>query len=352
MKKFSEVYDLVFRHKGELEGLLSDYKAARNRKTIWFIIIFLMIIAIIFLISGGNISNIFSSPFTIFIFIICCFIFWGIYSYSVGKDFAVYRNRYKDLVIKEIIKTVDENLEYLPDQGLSLSEYHRGFHDRGESMSSEDMIKGNILNNISTVMSQVRVTHEETDTDSEGHTTTTTVTDYFGLMGYASMPNSVKSNLIVTSNSRFNQFSKSRLEMESYEFEKLYDVMSADRIYAMKLLKPQIIEEFTKLKESNCKGFEIKFEGNMAYFRYKAGDIFEPPTRGNILSPDKVKEFVMTIYNPIHILLLMNEAISEDYGIVTDVNHVDNNDNNSVENNTDNKKEDETGYFSTNEESK
>ncbi len=332
MVNFNEIYDKVFAHKGELEKLLREYKAARKKMVICFLIIFLSIIFFtiffrIILINGGYADKDFLyyiNLIIITVIIIGCIIFLNMYFQPQGKQFIEYRNKYKELVINDIIKIVDDNLMYLPNQGLSLDEYHRGFNDSGTTIKSEDIIKGNILNNISIVMSQIMVTHVERDTDSKGHTTTTTVTDYFGLMGYASLPNSVKSNFMITSNSKFNQFSKSRIEMESYEFEKLYDVMAADRVYAMKLLKPQIIEEFTNLKESNCKGFEIKFEGNMAYFRYKAGNIFEPPTRGNILNPDKVKEFIMTIYNPIHILLLMNETISDKYGIVTNANNNEN----------------------------
>ena len=317
MKKFSEIYQLVFKHKGELDTLLKDYKSARNKKLLWFLFIFVALNIIVFFINDKKlfISNYGDHPYLLWFYIFASIIIWGAYYVSIFYLFGDYRNRYKELVIKQIVNTINENFEYIPKKGLTLSEYHQGFKDLGRDMFSEDMIKGTLENNLSFVMSEVYVTHEENTVGEDGNTQETVI-DYKGLMGYANLPNPVKSNFEITTNAKYNELDEKRIEMESIEFEQLYDVLADDRLYAMKLLNPQIIEEFLKIKRLGCKGFEIRFENGMAYFRYLSKEIFEPPTRGNILSPEKVKEYIMTVYYPIHILSLMSDAISEECGAV------------------------------------
>ena len=66
--------------------------------------------------------------------------------------------------------------------------------------------------------------------------------------------------------------------MESYEFEKYYDVFSKDRQGAMELLSNTSIEILNQIRKDFKKAVNIIVNDKYIFFRIECGDIFEPPT--------------------------------------------------------------------------
>ncbi len=312
MKKFTEIYNDVTQDRHYLEKVKVEYTVKIIKKFFWFIIVFMAIVGTMCILGRVSPKELISDRTSAMVLGIFFMISMACFCYSCVHLRNDFRLKYKESVVKRIVDNIDNNLNYRPSGGISLMEYHRGFRDRSERISSEDLIEG-MLNdtNITLKMSQVKATHIEETTDSHGRRSRTTVTDYFGLFGYATVPSLTMAEIKITANSFFRKFNKNRIEVESESFEKLYDIMCIDRMYAMKIMKPNVIEAFVKVRQSGCKNLEVKIFGNTIFFRYAAGDIFEPAAVGDMFKPDKIKEFIMTIYNPINIVKALNYGLEE-----------------------------------------
>ena len=65
------------------------------------------------------------------------------------------------------------------------------------------------------------------------------------------------------------------MELDSGEFEKLYDVYSTDKIMAMQLLTSDIMQMFIDFKEKYKITPELTLKENKLYIRFQTGNMFE-----------------------------------------------------------------------------
>ena len=70
-------------------------------------------------------------------------------------------------------------------------------------------------------------------------------------------------------------FLKNRLDMDSQEFEKYFDVSSTSKITGMKVLTHSVMETLLKYKESFGKYFDICIINDNLYIRYSTSNAFE-----------------------------------------------------------------------------
>ena len=312
MRKFSEIYNEVIKDKNYLEKVNNQYKMSLIKKFFWFLLILFAIVLIMCIVGKFQVKDLFRDPAYLMVFFVALITIVGCYLYSYVCLRDSFRLKYKETVIKKIVNSIDSNLIYSPTQGIGLMDYHRGFRDKGKRIETEDMICGRIDDSIILNMSQVKVTHEESHRDRDGRYVSETVVDFFGLYGFARIQDIAQTEVNIVSNSFFRKFNQNRVEVESEHFEKIYDVISANRMYAMKIMRPKVIEAFVKVSESGCKGLEVRIFNDTIFFRYKAGDIFEPAKIGDMFKPEKIREYIMTIYNPLNIVRALNYAIREE----------------------------------------
>ena len=111
------------------------------------------------------------------------------------------------------------------------------------------------------------------------------------------------SNINVQIDSITEHNNKDRIEMDSSEFEKYYDIITKDKNMAMRIFTADLIEEIVNIKKKTKIPVEIKIDENMIYFRYKCGPMFEPPfLLRNGLDKNLLKEYFKLIYYPIELL--------------------------------------------------
>ena len=217
--------------------------------------------------------------------------------------------KYKNVIINEILKRYDKNLLYRAIGGVTLEEYHKGFKDDSEELNTEDYIYGITENGIKFKMSQIEAFHEEETTDENGVTRTEEVIDYRGVYGFAQIKYIAQNFIYVAPDRKINRFQDERVELEMAEFENDFDVFADNKIYLMKVFKPNVIEEFAKLKEKGIKKLELIINRNMIYFRYAVADIFKPPVRKDVLDEEVILSYVNTIEGPLEIINTIEEAI-------------------------------------------
>jgi hypothetical protein len=217
---------------------------------------------------------------------------------------GLYSKVYKENVIAELIKGVDDHLNYDYGRGISESLYRRAnFNMHYDVYSSEDYISGRLESGITVEMAQVRTEEWRESTDSDGHSTSNLVTTFCGLYGYINLTEHLQTDFSIRKNRKMAELNRSRIEVDSAEFEKKFDCFSKEKIRTMQLLTSDIIEKFVEFSDKvlNKRGFEIHCVGKEIFFYISNGDIFETSTFKKALNFDELYKYYNMIDFPITI---------------------------------------------------
>lgn len=277
MNNFNEVYQEVYKNCAED---LANVKKEKRAKHIVFFIIGVSIILI----------GIAQQNYVMLIGIV--FIIWLLI--SVTKQYNKYKLIYKENVIKKFVHAYSDKLEYYPEQGIPSRIYNNGEFERYyDRYHTEDLIKGEILENCKIIMAEVHTEREETTTDSDGHTTTTYVTLFHGLFAEIEIPKFLVFNLKIRRDALLSKVfkGKQKLEMDSSEFEKIFDVSTSDKIQSMRILTSDVMQMFIDFKNKNKLTPEITLKENKLYIRFATGNIFEPSLIKQDMNYDKLKKY-------------------------------------------------------------
>ena len=83
-----------------------------------------------------------------------------------------------------------------------------------------------------------------------------------------------------------------RLEMDSSEFEKAFNVYATDKIIGMQILTADIMDDILEFKSKTKDEFDIYINKDKIYFRFHCGSLFEPYfKKDNILDEKSLKSY-------------------------------------------------------------
>lgn len=283
MKNFNEIYEKVYKECSEpLEQLR---KKSRNG----------IILAVFVSIFVGLILTIITKNTTMIFVAVIISAFFQIFSKS-GKK---YKTVFKEKIIKSFVKEYSQKLEFYPTRGISPMKYDQAKFEFYERYHSEDLITGTLEGEYRISMAEVKT--ETESRDSDGNTTTYTV--FHGLFAEIELNKNLNSCIRIRKNgiSLFNK--KDKLEMDSGEFEKKFNVYSTDKIIAMQLLTSDIMQMLLDFKEENKITPEMTIEGNRFYIRFATGGVFEAKLMKKALDYDILKRY----YNLINFTLDLTE---------------------------------------------
>ena len=308
-KNFKEIYDSIYNSCGtEMEALR---KKCLKKNILTFGIALVIWVAIL---SSG--LNSVLLPLFLIIFFVTVFaliiIIW-----KINKN---YKLDFKKKIINEIVEKSNPNLKYDCYGGISSGEYaSSGFDRHWDRYFTEDRILGTMEDGSLLTMAQVHTQERHTTTDSDGHTQTTYVTTFLGLFGYITLKTPTRADFMIVNNSAFSKFNKKRIEMESAEFEKYYDVFSGSkdsgiRQNAMEILTPEAIEELVKIRNMFKRSLNIRVCREKIYFRIDVGDIFEAPTFKSSVNFDMLHKYFLIIDVPRMIYETLIDNIIVMYG--------------------------------------
>ena len=123
-------------------------------------------------------------------------------------------------------------------------------------------------------MAEILTQKEEEYTDSDGEEHTRTITVFNGLFAKVLMHKSIMGQLKIMQNRTI--FSKNKLEMDSSEFEKYFDVEASNKIVGMQLLTADVMEELIAFQNNTNIKYDIFIKDNELYLRFHCGEMFEP----------------------------------------------------------------------------
>jgi hypothetical protein len=295
-RKFTEIYNEIFAKNNQ------NLEILRKRRINTYIFTFLSIIITwvlgLFVIKNSN-----DQEHVIIILFLLVFIELLI-GISKANKRDEYSKAYKENVIKEIIKGVDDNLQYDYTNGISENIYRRSkLNGHYDVYSSEDYIGGVLENGIKVEMAQVKTAEWRESTDSDGHRTRTLVTTFCGLYGCIKLSEFLLTDFVICKNRKMAELNSSRIEIDSAEFEKKFDCFALDKIRTMQLLTSDIIEQFVEFSDKvlNKRGFIMHCAGNELFFSINNGDIFETATFKKAINFDELYKYYNMIDFPIKI---------------------------------------------------
>ena len=292
MSKFNDIYQNIYK---ECQEPLENLRKQTIKKTV--------IISALLIILGIVLSNILKNPMFIIIFL-----FIGILvAISSGKR-SQYNAMFKEKVIKTFVREYSDQLEYRQNSGVTPIVYAQGEFESFDRYSAEDGIRGTLGDYYTINMSEVHTERESTDED--GRKTYSTV--FRGLFAQVEFDKLVPSTIKIRRNrNKLFGNSNSRIEMDSGEFEKIYDIYAQDKIIAMQLFTADIIQMFIDFKERNKIVPELTIKGNRLYIRFQTGDIFEAKVLKKALDYDTLYKYYDTIEFTIGITQKLLKNISE-----------------------------------------
>ena len=281
MKSFNEIYQQIYKESGEeLKNLKEESKSG-------MIMLLVLVIAYIIAFCG---AFIFSKAYLIIPLLISLVVVFIIVLVKANKKYEKYRLQYKEIVVKKFVKEYSEQLEYSPQRGIGPREYDQaGFDGYYDIYHSEDLIEGTILDGCKIKMAEVHTEREEETTDSDGNTTTTYVTLFHGLFAQIDLNKFSSLNFRVVRNALLFK-GKGRIEMDSGEFEKIYDVKTEDQISTLRILTSEVMQMLIDFKQNNKVAPEIVVDNNYLYIRFAVGNVFEPNFIRNDMDYDKLKK--------------------------------------------------------------
>ena len=307
-KNFKEIYDNIYQNCG------IEIEKKRKETLKKDILAFAIAVVVWVLILASGLSRL------IFVFIILFIITIIALSIAIVKINKQYKKMFKENVINEIVKQSNPSFVYSDNKGIRETEYSESKFDFGwDRYHSEDMIEGKLEDGSLLKMSQVHTEEEHETTDSDGHTSTTYVTTFMGLYGIIKLKTATNADFSIINNSKLSKFNKNRIEMESTEFEKYYDVFSGSkdsgiRQNAMEILTPDAIESLVKIRNLFEQSINIRVYKDKIYFRIGVGDIFEAPTFKSSVNFEMLQKYFLIIDVPRMVYETLIDSILVMYG--------------------------------------
>lgn len=218
-----------------------------------------------------------------------------------------YKKAFKGLVIGKLVTLYNETFTFAPSYGVSNFDYRQAHFEIFDRYHSEDLIRGKINDEYEFQMSEVKTEEEETVQDSDGNVSTEYRTLFLGIFGIVELKDIMPFQLDIKSNSFINKYDKSRVEVDSAEFEKAYDMFTTDKVHAMEILTSDLIEEFNKYQEDTKHNIQIRIKNNRLFFRIACGATFEAPMIKDALSYEFLQKNYKIIDYPVTIISKMLE---------------------------------------------
>lgn len=197
--------------------------------------------------------------------------------------------------------------------GISSTIYNKAGFEKYDRYSSQDLIKGTLESNtpfnLAEILTQKRVQ------DDEGHIYYQNI--FSGLFIDAKLPKNINSTIYFKKDKGNNSFlnkiplfnsplNKMKIELDSPEFEEVFDVFSDNRMLTMQILSVDIMQMIVEFKREMKFDFEITIKENDLFIRFKCGQMFE---NGNIMEEALNKERLYRYYKTLEFSLKLSSML-------------------------------------------
>ena len=209
--------------------------------------------------------------------------------------------QYKEKIIEKMLQNFIDELDYIPLKEMPSDIFdeanYGGYYN---SYVSDDYFEGKI-NNQNIKMADLLVQRITVEKDKDGNEEKKVMTIFGILFGKIELEKSINSNLNITRDYSSSIKKTQKLEMDSYGFEKIFNVYTDNNIIAMQLLTSDIQEGLLDIYNKYKIDFHIIIKQNKMYVLFDTESMFEVfSTKDN---PSEVLKKYFEIMTFIYILI-------------------------------------------------
>lgn len=290
IKSFDVIYQELYENIGkELEAKIKKHMI--NFFKLLGIIVFFIVIIYIF----GNIE----------LLSLCIIAGCLISIFSLFKIQELKLKYYREEIITYLVKGCNLNYDY--KFGLKEDEYiNSKIPEKFDAFCSKDYIYGKIKGTVGFKLSYVN-TYRKEKYIVDGQEKIEKIETFKGIFGVADINKNINAEVIIDLNDFKRKYRLNKVELDSIQFEKNFDCFSNNKIVALQILTPDVLEQINNLSEIIKKTIQIRIYNNQIFYRFYLEDIFLPPKFKNILEKNSLKR----IYNVINNSEMLVECISE-----------------------------------------
>lgn len=202
----------------------------------------------------------------------------------------IYIKNYKNKILSGIVELYDSNLKFQTKFDIGIQNYKKSnLPQKFDKFTSRDGIIGTINGNSYLRMAYITTKRKEIK-NVDGKIEKDWITNFFGIFGYAVTNKNINTNVEIRSNDFKQNFNKKRIELESSEFEKEFDCFADNKIVALQILTPEVIDKINVLHNSLNVPIEITIQNEIIYYRLLINDYFYPPRFGNPVDKNRLKK--------------------------------------------------------------
>lgn len=212
-----------------------------------------------------------------------------------------YRKQYKETIIGMLIKKYNPGFLYTQDGGpITNADYKdAGFDNDWDEIEKNDGIIGNLEDGSRFRMAQITTYKNVQYLDDNGERRTKREQTYKGTFCVVTLNKMIPNQIEILSNTRRYKYDKNKIEVDSISFENEFDMIATDRVQALRIFTPEIIEIIVALRERIKAQFRLRIDGDKLYIKINNGDIFEPISYKAELTASALLEYYNTIDIPV-----------------------------------------------------
>ena len=304
-KKFNDIYDRLYQ--SYIFELEQSRKKVRLRTIIANILLSIFLLAyIVAEFRGGLFSAEVDSAISI-----AGFISLPIYLIVLVKNYKYkqnYEKIYKNNVLKEFIKIINEKIIYKPEDILNAyslqKEYVEATFDNKDfnRFSADDYLEGYL--DETTFIKMVDIDVKKVTGSGKNRN----VEEIFvGLFATTICDKNIKSYVRITRDKKDFWGGQDRIQMDSQEFEEIFNVYAEDRILATRLLTADIMQILIEFYNKYKLIFEIVIKKDKIYLRFNTGPVFEPKIFGSSMD----KELLYVYYCILEFILQLTKQVNK-----------------------------------------
>jgi len=254
-------------------------KNKKNRMSLITILIVDILVIFFSYIIFKNFIQFLIFPIFMFLLIMDIIIF-AIYTIALSGKGLEYNAVFKERIINSLFKNFFNEVDYIPKKQMAESIYREGnYKEYYNEYFSDDYMEGSINGKNFIKMAEITTKEVKTETDSEGNKHTTTTIIFSGLFAKINIGKSIENEIRIMQNGAF--FKKNKLEMDSQEFEKYFDIISSNQILGMQLLTHDIMDLLVQFRKVLQRPFDILIKDDIMYIRLHVGKLFEAGVNKN-----------------------------------------------------------------------
>ena len=230
-----------------------------------------------------------------------------IYQYINKTIKGKYNRIYKNKIMDKLFKNFFNNVSYKPDQPMPEGIYLYSTTALHDKYYSEDYMEGTIDEKNHIRMADVKTLRR----CSKQYKIC-----FNGLFAEIKLDKKIKSMLRISTALQISsdfyielqQNTKGNLELDSKDFEKFFNVIAKDSVFAHRVLTHDIMEFLVEYRKKIDKEFDIKIDDNYMYIRVYSKEMFEPSINNEVFI-DKVR--LKREYDIIEFIYILSKKMVE-----------------------------------------